>query len=250
MDIFRLWHSLPYIFFVFFSSYVSSPFFDTAWRLLTKLFPLHGSCVSVKCASFSTYTQNIIVMPTFVLKYFLFFVDVSKLNWNRLGGCVIGVSEGWGIGWNMCDSVVIVRIELTIVRKRIGSPSNCLPQTFCFLRPGFSIALSPATECLSLWWPFSRFFPDTGRGGEYQTWSTNGKKNKKKEKEIGSSWTVVQHISLVCPSYKERPILLFLILIWLVAVVVITGPQTERRRINHAWPSLFDPPLISKPTTV
>jgi hypothetical protein len=73
---------------------------------------------------------------------------------------------------------------------------------------------------------------------------------KKKKKEIGSSWTVVQHISLVCPSYKERPILLFLILIWLVAVVVITGPQTERRRINHAWPSLFDPPLISKPTTV
>ena len=41
------------IYFPFFC-YVSSPFFDTARRLLTKLFPLHESCVSVKCASFST----------------------------------------------------------------------------------------------------------------------------------------------------------------------------------------------------
>ena len=180
-------------------------------------------------------------MPTFVLNIFSFFVDVSKLNWNRLGGCVIGVSEGWGIGWNMCDSVVIVRIELTIVRKRIGSPSNCLPQTFCFLRPGFSIALSPATECLSLWWPFSRFFPDTGRGGGYQTWSTNrkNKNQKKKNWKLTDTMDSCAHISLVFPSYKVRPIFLFLILIWLVAVVVITGPQTERRRINHGWPSLF-----------
>lgn len=188
------------------------------WRgdgTLISLFPLHGSHRAKTSAStFSAChrrTMQTLLFPCPHLFWLLFseFLNVSKLNWNRLGGCVIGVGGG-----KESDGVWCGHRRVTIVRKRIGSPTQ--------LRRYFYLCVSAAGGdfycpfCLRYIprWPFSRFFPDTGRRGSYQTWSIWGKQ------KTGKLEAHEHNGQLVCPSVKYT-LLLFLILIWLVAVVVV-----------------------------
>jgi hypothetical protein len=91
---------------------------------------------------------------------------------------------------------------------------NCVATFICvFLRPGGDFYCPFCLRYIPRW-PFSRFFPDTGRRGSYQTWSIWGKQ------KTGKLEAHEHNGQLVCPSVKYT-LLLFLILIWLVAVVVV-----------------------------
>lgn len=188
------------------------------WRgdgTLISLFPLHGSRRAKTSAStFSAChrrTMQTLLFPCPHLFWLLFseFLDVSKLNWNRLGGCVIGVGGGKRIGWSL------VRSSSSDDREKAHRKPNTIASLLfvCVSAAGGDFYCPFCLRYIPRW-PFSRFFPDTGRRGSYQTWSIWGKQ------KTGKLEAHEHNGQLVCPSVKYT-LLLFLILIWLVAVVVV-----------------------------
>lgn len=160
------------------------------WRgdgTLISLFPLHGSRrAKTRASTFSAchrITMQTLLFPCPHLFWLLFseFLDVSKLNWNRLGGCVIGVGRGKRIGWSL------VRSSSSDDREKAHRKPNTIASLLflcVFLRPGgISIALLPTVH------PPMTFFTFLSRYWEEGIISNVIHMGKTKNREIGSSWT-------------------------------------------------------------